>query len=137
MSDSSLPDSASPDGNRILVVEDEPLIALYLEDALDALGYVCCGIAGTAEEAVAAAEAQRPMLALVDIGLRGSRDGIALACELRERFRMGVIFLSGSTDPETRQRAAVAQPRGFLAKPCVEDDLAEALRAALKVPPPT
>lgn len=137
MSDSSLPDSASPNSNRILVVEDEPLIALYLEDALDALGYVCCGIAATAEEAVAAAEAQHPTLALVDIGLRGSRDGIALARELQERFRIGVIFLSGSTDPETRQRAEVAQPRGFLAKPCVEDDLAAALRAALKVPPPT
>lgn len=130
-------DSPSVRSQRVLVVEDEHLVALYLEDALESLGYVCCGIAATAEDAVAITEAERPVAALVDIGLRGKSDGIALACELRERFRVSVIFLSGATDAETRQRAETAQPRGFLSKPCLEHELAEALGAALRGPPPS
>lgn len=130
-------DSPSAQGDRVLVVEDEPLVALYLEDALESLGYVCCGIAATAEDALAVAETERPVAALVDIGLRGSRDGIALACELRERFAIAVIFLSGATDAETRQRAETARPRGFLSKPCLEPELGDALQAALRGPPPS
>lgn len=118
----------------VLVVEDEYLVALYLEDALDDLGYRCCGVAGTAEEAFSMAESERPAIALVDIGLRGGDDGIALASGLRDRFGVAVIFLSGSSDPETRQRAEAAQPRGFLPKPCMDDELAAALRSALAAP---
>ncbi len=132
-----MPDASTlPDGVGVLVVEDEYLVALYLEDALDDLGYRCCGVAGTAEEALAMAESQRPAIALVDIGLRGGGDGIALASALRDRFGVAVIFLSGSSDPETRQRAEVAQPQGFLSKPCMDDELAAALRSALATPPP-
>lgn len=119
----------------VLVVEDEYLVALYLEDALDDLGYRCCGVAGTAEEALSMAESERPAIALVDIGLRGGGDGIALASGLRDHFGVAVIFLSGSSDPETRRRAEVAQPRGFLSKPCMDDELAAALRSTLAAPP--
>src|SRR3546814_6121895 len=66
------------DGAGVLIVEDEALVALFLEDTLDTLGYRCCGVADNAEEAVSLAQARRPALALVDVGLRGDRDGIAL-----------------------------------------------------------
>jgi DNA-binding NarL/FixJ family response regulator len=115
----------------ILIVEDEHLVAFYLEDIVEALGYRCCGVAATAEDAIAAAESQRPTLALVDIHLLDNGDGIALACELRERLRIPVIFLSGAMDPHTRRRADAAHPCGFLSKPCLEDDVAHALRTAL------
>ncbi len=121
---------------RVLVVEDEYLVALSLEDALEELGYQCSGIAGTPEEAIAVAQSERPAIALVDIGLRGGGDGVRLAKELRERFEIAVVFLSGSNDPETRRRAEVAQPRGFLSKPCTDDELGVALRSALAEPPP-
>ena len=117
----------------ILIVEDEQLVALYLEDIVDALGYHCCGTAATAEEAISAAESQRPTLVLLDINLLGGGDGITLACELRERLRIPVIFLSGAMDPQTRLRAEAARPFGFLSKPCMKDDVAHALHTALDI----
>lgn len=128
-------EAASGSGNSVLVVEDEHLVALYLEDALESLGYACCGIAGKAEDALSIAAEARPAAALVDVGLRGDTDGIALACELRARFGTAIIFLSGATDAETRQRAKAAQPLGFLSKPCLEHELADALDVALRGPP--
>ncbi|MPY71265.1 MAG: response regulator [Alphaproteobacteria bacterium] len=116
----------------ILIVEDEHLVALYLKDIVDDLGFHCCGTAATAEDALSAAELLRPTLVLVDIHLAGDRDGIALACELRERLRIPVIFLSGALDSQTRRRAEAACSYGFLSKPCLEDDVANALHSALE-----
>ena len=121
-------DSASTRAS-VLVVEDEALVAFYLEDTLDALGYQCCGVANSAEEAVSLAAAQRPALALVDVGLRGSRDGIALASDLAD-LGVAVVFLTGSSDSETRRRAEAMQPHGFLSKPCNERDIALVLESA-------
>src|SRR3546814_3319565 len=89
------------DGAGVLIVEDEALVALFLEDTLDTLGYRCCGVADNAEEAVSLAQARRPALALVDVGLRGDRDGIALAADLTE-LGIAVVFLTGASDLETR-----------------------------------
>src|SRR3546814_12560374 len=91
------------DGAGVLIVEDEALVALFLEDTLDTLGYRCCGVADNAEEAVSLAQARRPALALVDVGLRGDRDGIALAADLTE-LGIAVVFLTGASDLETRRR---------------------------------
>lgn len=117
------------DGTSVLIVEDEALIAFFLEDTLEDLGYSCCGVAETAEEAVALAEAERPALALVDIGLRGNRDGIELAAELGE-LGVTVMFLTGSGDADVRRRAESVRPHGFLAKPCNQFDIALMLDSA-------
>lgn len=74
MSESSLPDSTSPKGDRVLEVEGEPLAALYLKDALGELGYDR-GIAGTGEEALSAAEAQRPVPVLLEKERAAARRG--------------------------------------------------------------
>lgn len=113
----------------VLIVEDEALIAFFLEDTLDELGYPCCGVAGSADEALCLAEAQSPALAFVDIGLRGSRDGIAVATELASRGIV-VVFLTGSNDAETRRRVEAVQPHGILAKPCNHRDIANMLESA-------
>lgn len=113
----------------VLVVEDEALVALYIEDTLDALGYACCGIAASADEAIGLAASQRPDLALVDVGLRGSRDGIAVAAELVE-LGVTVVFMTGASDSDTRRRAEAVRPRAILNKPCNESDIARALEAA-------
>jgi DNA-binding NarL/FixJ family response regulator len=123
-----LNDSASVRAG-VLVVEDEALVAFYLEDTLDTLGYQCCGVADSAEEAVSLAAVQRPALALVDVGLRGSRDGIALASDLAE-LGVAVVFLTGSSDGETRRRAEAMQPHGFVSKPYNEQDIARVLESA-------
>jgi DNA-binding NarL/FixJ family response regulator len=113
----------------VLVVEDEALVALYLEDTLDALGYACCGIAASADEAIGIAASQLPDLALVDVGLRGSRDGIAVAADLVE-LGVTVVFMTGASDNDTRRRAEAVRPRAILNKPCKESDIARALELA-------
>ena len=116
-------------GVSVLVVEDEPLIAFFLEDTLDELGYRCCGIADSAEEALTLARTERPAVALVDVGLRGDRDGVDVANEL-SALGVIVVFLTGSGDAETRQRLATAQPHGIIAKPCNHQDIARMLESA-------
>jgi len=125
----SEPVAGGPDAVCVLIVEDEALIAFFLEDTLEELGYRCCGIAGTADEALSLAATERPSLALVDVGLRGSRDGIEVARELT-RQGVTVVFLTGSGDSETRQRLAAVQPYGILAKPCNHQDIARMLESA-------
>lgn len=121
--------SVPGDSGGVLIVEDEVLVAFYLEDTLDVLGYKCCGIASAAEEAVLLAERQRPALAFVDIGLRGSRDGIAVASKLTE-LGVTIVFLTGSHDAETRRRAEAVRPHGILSKPCGEQEVAHMLESA-------
>ena len=119
----------------VLIIEDEMLVALYLEDTLDTLGYRCCGIAGTPQQALEAVKSHVPAVAIVDIGLGGKQDGISLACELTERFGIAVIFMSGASDAVTRERALRARPFAFLPKPCSESDIAQTLEAAFRPPP--
>ncbi len=102
---------------RLLVVEDEAIVAMYLSDVLEDMNYEVCGVAASADEALAIADRERPALALVDIGLAGGRDGIETALALRERFAVGSIFMSGACDPALLERAETAHPFGFLPKP--------------------
>lgn len=119
-----------PENNaRVLIVEDEALIAFFLEDTLDELGYPCCGVADSAEQAMTLANEQRPDVAFVDIGLRGSRDGVAVASDLRD-LGVTIVFLTGTSDPQTRERAEAVRPHGILNKPCNHVDIASMLESA-------
>lgn len=121
------PSPAAIDPVRILVVEDEVLVALCLSDMLEELRYDVCGVAASGAQALDIAERERPTLALVDIGLNGALDGIQTACCLRERYAIPSLFMSGASDAETLERAMAAEPHGFLAKPYSAADLKEAL----------
>src|SRR5713226_3117564 len=101
----------------ILIVEDEALIASYIEEVLGESGFRVAGIAASGPEALSLAAESRPSLALVDIRLTGPVDGIELACVLRQKFEVPAIFLSGLIDRDTTERAQAAQPLGFLPKP--------------------
>ena len=111
-------------GATILVVEDETDIAAQIESMLTELGYVVCARASSAEEALRSATQQRPDLVLMDIRLRGLRDGIQTAEELRDRFRVPVVFLSAHTDEATLRRAKRSSPYGYVAKPFKTSDSA-------------
>jgi DNA-binding NarL/FixJ family response regulator len=102
---------------RILVVEDEFLIALQTEAALADAGFDVIGVATTAEEAVHLAKVQRPSLAVMDVRLASARDGIDAAKELFSELNIRCIFATAHDDPETRRRAAPYAPLGWLAKP--------------------
>lgn len=122
------------DGSKpvsILIVEDEALIASYIEEVLGESGFRVAGIAASGPEALSLAAENHPSLALVDIRLTGPIDGIELACLLRQRFGLPAIFLSGLADADTTARAQAAQPLGFLPKPFLPSQVFNAIQRAL------
>ena len=127
----SLGELVSSRNLRVLIVEDEVLISDFIQTLLEDAGR--CDVVGAAEtgaDALALAEATRPDLALVDIALRGSMDGIELATRLRRLMpSLRIVFATGSHDPATRARANVLAPHGFLKKPFLPDQLLSLLTA--------
>lgn len=116
----------------ILIVEDEALVASYIEEVLAESGFRVVGVASSGPEALSLAEETRPQLALVDIRLAGPIDGIELACQLRQKFALPAIFLSGLADDETTRRAVAAEPLGFLRKPFRPSQVFNAIERALR-----
>ena len=115
----------------ILIVEDEALVASYIQEVLEESGFTVAGIASSGPEAVSLAGSRLPDLALVDIRLAGPMDGIEAAQLMRDRFNIMSIFLSGLCDPETLERAKTALPLGFLEKPFRPSQVFNALQRAL------
>ena len=113
---------------RVLIVEDEVLIALDLQHQLTAAGFEVVGMAASAEKAVSVAERERPEAVLMDIRLEGARDGVDAAFELWERFEIRSVFVSGNIDDAMKQRAAAAQPLGFVSKPFIASQIVALLR---------
>ena len=105
------------DKKRILIVEDEAVIALYIENSLVSLGYTVCGHASTADEAVAMAGELLPDIILMDIVLQGSTDGIDAATIIRQKLDIPVIYMTGNADMSTVQRARDSAPYGYVLKP--------------------
>ncbi len=116
---------------RILVVEDESIVAMDLKNSLQVLGYevvgtVCCG-----EDAIAKAMESRPDLMLMDIMLKGEMDGIQAAEAIHEHLDIPVIFLTACADDVTLQRAKITGPFGYLIKPFEEWELRGHIEIAL------
>jgi two-component system, response regulator PdtaR len=117
---------------RILVVEDDFLIATEIEIALSEAGFEVVGVAISAEEAVAFAESQKPALVVMDIRLAGERDGIQAAIEIFQRFGIRCIFATAHSDQRSFDRAKPAMPLGWLQKPYSLVSLLNAVRAGLR-----
>ena len=115
---------------KVLILEDDMMVARSLRDVLSPLGYEVTGIAATVTDAIRPAENIRPHLAIVDVKLAGDRDGIEGAMLLRERFGVRAIFLTAKGDQVTAQRAAAVDPAGFLIKPVKSQDLIQVLHSA-------
>jgi PAS domain S-box-containing protein len=116
---------------KILVVEDEPIVALDLQQEVEQLGLSVVGQAESADEALIAAEENRPDLALMDVRIVGSMDGIQTARLLREAYGIPVIFLTSYSDEPTIKRAARELPYGYLTKPFQRRELKAALEVGL------
>src|SRR6267154_2180401 len=115
---------------KILVVEDEGLIAMDLKYRLERFGYSVPGVASNAEDAVHLASSEMPDLVLMDIRLNGKRDGIEAASDLRE-LDIPVIFMTAHADPDTLRRAHVAEPYGYIVKPFGTTDIRANIETAL------
>lgn len=116
---------------RILIVEDEAIVARDIAQQLQTLGYETAGIAANAQEAVRLAEQHRPELVLMDIQLGGPVDGISAAEDIRLRFQLPVVFLTAYSADEILQRAKLTEPFGYILKPFSERELSTTIAMAL------
>ena len=116
---------------RILLVEDEAIIALDLRQRLESHGYVVTGIAVNGADALRLAETTRPTLVFMDITIQGPIDGIETAKQLTSRMDVPVVFLTAHADAPTIARAKAAKPYGYLVKPFEERELATTIEMAV------
>jgi len=118
---------------KILIVEDEMIIGAKVSMFLTELGYEVTGIYPRAEDVLLQLEESVPDIALLDINLKGSMDGIALAHVLLSAHQIPVIFLTANSDEATFQRAKEAKPYAFLSKPFKKLDLQRALELTIRL----
>jgi PAS domain S-box-containing protein len=118
---------------RILIVEDEAIIAMEIERQLQNLGYEVISIVDTGEKAIKKAEADKPDLIMMDIRIKGEMDGIDTAEIIRKQFGIPVIFSTAYLDEERIERAKITMPFGYVMKPIRERDLKVTIEMALYV----
>src|SRR4051794_7679054 len=116
--------------HRILVVEDQRLIAADIENTLTKLGYLVVGNVASGEDAVSTADQVRPELVLMDVRLRGEMDGIQAAEIIRDRLNVPIVYLTAYADEETIVRAKKTTPFGYLIKPFNERELRATIEIA-------
>jgi DNA-binding NarL/FixJ family response regulator len=117
--------------DHILIVDDEfiivQLLTIYVEDS----GRAVCGSAATADAAIALAQEHRPSIVLMDMRLKGEKDGVDAALAIHETVGSKVIFITGSSEPSTIARIALDHASSVLIKPVSEYQLREAIERAV------
>lgn len=116
---------------RLLIVEDEGIIAADLIVRLERLDYAVVGTAATADEAFASAVSLRPDLVLMDIVLQGPQNGITAAKRIKDTLDIPIVFLTSHADPATVHSAVGAAPFGYVLKPFNERELQAAIDIGL------
>jgi PAS domain S-box-containing protein len=116
---------------KILIVEDELVVAEDLSQKLCQLGYEVVGVTGSGKKSVALAREIRPGLVLMDIRLEGEMDGVEAAGKIRQECDLPVVYLTAHSDPTTLQRTKVTEPYGYILKPFEERDLETHIQMAL------
>ena len=122
---------AAQPGARILVVEDERILALDLAETLDELGYTVVGVASRGEEAIELAGRLDPQLIVMDVRLAGEIDGITAAETIRDEHDVPVVFLTAHADDDTLHRATSSDASAYLVKPFKPPDLRCVIEIAL------
>src|SRR3984957_4328689 len=116
---------------RILVVEDERIVARSLRKQLTTLGYEVIGSLPSGEEAIQQAGEIRPDLVLMDINLEGAMDGVEAAATIRKQFQLPVVYLTAYSNKEILGRAKTTEPFGYILKPYLERELHVVIETAL------
>ncbi len=116
---------------KVLVVEDESIVALDIQSRLMKLGYLVPVIATSGLEAIDKATETQPDLVLMDIKLKGELDGIETVRQFQSKFDLPVVYLTAYADEATLQRAKITAPAGYLLKPFVERELQTTIEMAL------
>jgi len=119
---------------RVLIVEDEFLIAEYFKIIIEQLGYEVCGLARSADEAVALARREEPAVIFMDVRLAGERDGVEAAQEIHAIRPVPIIYVTASREPQTKRRIAGDQAAEVLTKPVVQQHIEAALAKYCPLP---
>jgi CheY-like chemotaxis protein len=116
---------------RVVVVEDEAVVAMAIESCLKNLGHQVAASAASGEEAVRKAISLDPDLVLMDIRLKGRIDGIEAASRIGQALHIPIVYLTAHSDDETLVRARATEPYGFILKPFDEKTLKAAIQMTL------
>jgi AmiR/NasT family two-component response regulator len=116
---------------RVLIVEDEFIIAHALRLKVESMGLNVCGMAATAARAVALAHEHRPSIVLIDERLRGTEDGVDAALAIHKSVSSNMIFITGSQEPSTIARIQLDHPAAVLFKPISDRQLRDAIERTL------
>ena len=117
---------------RILIVEDEPLVAMEWKETLEAAGYQIVAMVDSADVLLTSVRDNKPDLVLMDVRLRSFLDGIDAVSRLRFLSSLPVIYITAYSTPDIVRRAQGTGPAAFLVKPVDGTQLVEAVRQALK-----
>ncbi len=116
---------------RILIVENEAIIALEIKNSLKTLGYVDTSIVDTAEKAIRQAELDKPDIILMDVRINGEMDGIEAADIIRSRWSIPIVFSTAFLDDKRIERMKLSMPFGYILKPIHERELRITIEMAL------
>jgi CheY-like chemotaxis protein len=108
---------------KILIVEDEALLAMLYRKQLERHDCEISGIAASGPDAISMAHLYQPDLVLMDIKLKGEMDGIDAAIKIRENLQIPIIYITGNTDDNTKSRALQTKPLKYLEKPVESEEL--------------
>lgn len=116
---------------RILIVEDEMIVAMGIRLKLENMGYYVCGLVSNGLSALKVVREQNPDVILMDIILKGEVDGVETAALIKKIHDIPLIFLTGDSSTETRKRALEVSPAAFIKKPFMDLELKDAIEKAL------
>ncbi len=116
---------------RVLIVEDEAIVALDLQNVLEDLGYTVVGKAASADDSISKAFDLNPDIILMDIMLSGAKDGITAAQEIQKQRNIPIIYLTAYSDPELINNAIKTEPYAYLVKPFQTRQLFAAIEMTL------
>ncbi|MCP4756058.1 MAG: hybrid sensor histidine kinase/response regulator [Proteobacteria bacterium] len=116
---------------RILIVEDEVVVAMEIQSNLERLGYSVIGKVDTGEKAIERAADEKPDIILMDIRLKGDMDGIEAANRIRSNLAVPIVFLTAYAEEDKLERAKLTLPYGYLLKPVQDRDLKVSIEMAV------
>jgi DNA-binding LytR/AlgR family response regulator len=116
---------------KILIVEDEAIVARDIKVCLNKIGYNVLGSYSSGEKALEAIESEKPELILMDIMLKGKMSGIDTSAIVKEKYGIPVVFLTAYADEKTIGKAKITEPYGYIIKPFKEIDLRTSIEMAL------
>jgi CheY-like chemotaxis protein len=117
---------------KILIVEDEIIIARALRKEIEDLGYEVCPLSSSGEEAFEIAENEKPDLVIMDIHIQGTMDGVEAARQIKDRFGIPAIFATGYSEDEIKEKAEVTESYQYLIKPFGKNNIKSSIELSLQ-----